>query len=306
MEKFTAPDYHYATFERRKENFMSRPSWQCSFFRGVARTVAVGLLLFAGVVAANAQTTVFSTNFDGGSIPAEISPGVAALTGVQGYAGLGPTGNQFGGSFLRSPTGNTVTLQLNGLPAHTSLNVLFLFAAIDSLDGSGTFPSGDFFDVTVDGTTFFSHSFANALESQVQSYVPPAGVELARRVDLGFSTGSVYLDSAYNLAADPVFSNIPHTASSATITFRIRGEGIQPLDDESWAMDNLVVQVAGGGPAPTATPTSTPPPTATATPPPTQTPGAGPAAVVPTLSWPMLGLLGLALAGAALFFLKRL
>jgi hypothetical protein len=186
------------------------------------------------------------------------------------------------------------------------LNALFLFAAIDSLDGTGTFPSGDFFDVSVDGGTFFSHSFANALVSQVQSYVPPAGVELARRVDLGFSgPGGPYTDSAYNLAADPVFSNIPHTASSATITFLIRGAGIQPLDDESWAMDNFIVSVAGGGPAPTATPTSTPIPTATATPPPTQTPGAGPVAVVPTLSWPMLGLLGLALAGMAIFFLRR-
>lgn len=285
---------------------MSRPSgYTLPSFPGIARTAAAAVLLFAGVIAANAQTTVFSTNFDGGTIPAEISPGTATLTPVQGYAGLGPPGNQFGGSFLRSPTANTVTVQLNGLPAHTTMNILFLFAAIDSLDGTGTFPSGDFFDVSLDGVTFFSHSFANALESQVQSYVPPAGVQLARRVDLGFSTGSFNLDSAYNLAADPVFSNIPHTASSATITFIMRGEGVQSLADESWAMDNLVVQVAGGGPAPTATPTSTPLPTATATPPPTQTPGAGPVAVVPTLSWPMLGLLGLALAGAALFFLKR-
>lgn len=292
-------------------------------FPGIAPAVTAGVLLFAGLVSGvSAQTTVFSTNFDGGSIPAQISPGTATLTGVQGYAGLGPTGNQFGGSFLRSATANTVTLQLNGLPAHTSINVLFLFAAIDSLDGTGTFPAGDFFDVSLDGTTFFSHSFANALESQIQSYVPPPGVQLARRVDLGFTTGGPYLDSAYNLAADPVFSNIPHTASSATITFLIRGEGNQSLDDESWAMDNLVVSVAGGGPTPTPTSTPTTPPTATATstqtstptPPstatatstPTQTAGPGPVAVVPTLSWPMLGLLALALATAAVVFLRRL
>jgi hypothetical protein len=270
--------------------------------RPTLRVVAIGALLFAAVVCpAAAQTTVFSTNFDGASIPSEISPGTAVLTGVQGYAGLGPTGNQFGGNFLRSPTANVVTLQLNGLPAHTSMNVLFLFAAIDSLDGTGTFPAGDFFDVSIDGVTFFSESFANATPSQIQSYVPPAGVELARHVDLGFSgPGSFFTDSAYNLAADPRFSNIPHTASSATITFVIRGEGVQSLDDESWAMDNLVVQVAGGVPAPTSTPT-TPPATTTPTPP----TGPGPAAVVPTLSGPLLGLLALALAGAAMFFLKR-
>jgi hypothetical protein len=263
---------------------------------------AAGVILFVGLVSgAGAQTTVFSTNFDGASIPPEISPGTALLTGVQGYAGLGPVGNQFGGNFLRSETANVVTLQLNGLPAHTSMNVLFLFAAIDSLDGTGTFPAGDFFDVSIDGVSFFHESFANATPSQIQSYVPPAGVELARRVDLGFSgPGGFYTDSAYNLGADPTFSNIPHSASSATIRFVIEGTGVQSLSDESWAMDNLVVQVAGGL-VPTPTPTS-PPPTPTRTP----SVGPGPAAVVPTLSWPMMGFFGLILAAAAVFFLKRL
>jgi hypothetical protein len=85
----------------------------------------------------------------------------------------------------------------------------------------------------------------------------------------------------------------------------MQGEGVQSLDDESWAMDNLVVQVAGGGPAPTATPTATATRTATATPTQPTGPG-GPTAVVPTLSGPMMGLLALALAAAAIYFLKRL
>jgi hypothetical protein len=47
----------------------------------------------------------------------EIDPGTAPamLTGVQGYAGYGVPGDQFGGNFLRSPTGNVVTLQLDNL-----------------------------------------------------------------------------------------------------------------------------------------------------------------------------------------------
>ena len=78
--------------------------------------LAAALLLAAGATTANAvPTLVFQTDFDG-ALPAEISPGTATLTGVQGYAGLGPVGNQFGGNFLRSTTGNTVTLQLSGLP----------------------------------------------------------------------------------------------------------------------------------------------------------------------------------------------
>lgn len=190
-----------------------------------------------------APIQVFSTDFNG-ALPTEITPGSATLTGVQGYAGLGPVGNQFGGNFLRSATGNTVTLSLTGLPAHDTISLEFLFAAIDSLDGTGTFPAGDFFKIVFDGVTLFSESFANALPSQIQSYVPPAGVELARHVDLGFSgPGSFFTDSAYNLGADPLFANFAHTGSTATIDFFIFGPGNQSLNDESWAMDNLRVSV---------------------------------------------------------------
>lgn len=204
---------------------------------------------FAVVMQGSAQTQViFSENFDG-VLPPEFSPGVATNTPVQGYAGLGPTGYQFGGSFLRSPTGNSVTLTLTNLPPHASLNLAMLIAAIDSLDGTGTFPSGDFFQIKVgsnaaDGVEVFRESFANALLSQIQSYVPPPGGELARHVDLGFSgPGGFYTDSAYNFAVDSRFSNLVHTASSAVISFLMEGPGVQSLDDESWAIDNLIVSV---------------------------------------------------------------
>jgi hypothetical protein len=208
--------------------------------RRLAPGLAAAALLLAGAQA-QAQT-VFATDFDG-ALPAQIAPGTATLTGVQGFAGLGPAGNTFGGSFLRSPTGQVVTLTLDGLPAHTVLSLGFLFAAIDSLDGTGSFPQGDFFTVKVDGSTVFRESFANALESQIQSYTPPAGGELVRREERGFNAGFYYLDSAYDLAIDPRLQGIAHTATTATITFEIEGPGIQSLDDESWAMDNLTVSV---------------------------------------------------------------
>jgi hypothetical protein len=202
--------------------------------------------------AMSSPVTVFTSNFEG-PLPAEITIGPnSTLEGVQGYAGLGPAGNQFGGNFLRTATGNTVTLSLTGLPAHDTISLAFLFAAIDSLDGTGTFPSGDFFRIVFDGTILFSESFANALPTQIQSYVPPPGVELARRVDLGFSgPGSFFTDSAYDFGADPTFANFAHTGSSATIEFFIFGPGNQGLADESWAMDNLTVSVTTKGtPAP--------------------------------------------------------
>lgn len=204
-------------------------------------------VLFSGT-ALSAPVVVFSTNFDGAILPSAITPGTATLTGVEGFAGLGPVGNQFGGNFLRSPTGNTVTLTLTDLPAHDTISLAFLFGAIDSLDGTGAFPAGDFFRIVFDGNTLFSESFANALPGQIQSYIPPAGVELARRVDLGFSgPGGFNTDSAYDFGADPAFANFAHTGSSATIDFFIFGPGNQSLSDESWAMDNLSVSVTTVG-----------------------------------------------------------
>jgi len=141
-----------------------------------------------------------------------------------------------------------VTLNLSNLPTHDTISLAFLFAAIDSLDGTGTFPAGDFFKIVFDGTTLFSESFANAQSSDIQSYVPPAGAELARRVNLGFTgPGSFFTDSAYNLGADPRFANFAHTGSTAKIEFFIFGPGNQSLDDESWAMDNLSVSVTTNG-----------------------------------------------------------
>ena len=209
------------------------------------KAIAAFYLAASSFAVTAAPTIVFQSDFNG-ALPGAISPGTALLTDVQGYAGLGPVGNQFSGNFLRSATGNTVTFSLSGLPSHDTISLEFLFAAIDSLDGTGTFPAGDFFKIVFDGTTLFSESFANAVPSQIQSYVPPTGVELARRVDLGFTPGggsSFYSDSAYNLGADPRFANFAHTASTVKIEFFMFGEGNQSLDDESWAMDNLTVSV---------------------------------------------------------------
>ncbi len=184
---------------------------------------------------------VFSSDFET-TVPAEITPGTAALTPSQDFAPLGPVGNKFGAMFLRSPTGNTVKLTVANLGPHTTVSLKMLFAAIDSLDGTGSFPAGDFLRIDLDGKTIFRHSFANAEASQVQDYVSPPGVELARRVDLGFQgPGGFYTDSAYDLGLDPKLQNLPHTAATAVVEITLEGGGVQTLDDESWAIDNLRV-----------------------------------------------------------------
>jgi hypothetical protein len=173
-------------------------------------------------------------------IPPTIAVGAGELVPSQGFEPLG-----FGPTFLRSPTGNTITVTLAGLPPHSKLTLGFLFAAIDSLDGTGAFPAGDFMRIDLDGTTIFRESFANALPSQIQSYVPPPGGELARHVDLGFGgPGGNFTDSAYDMSIDPRFHDLVHTAPTATLVFTLEGDGVQPLADESWAIDNLRVTVA--------------------------------------------------------------
>lgn len=205
----------------------------------LTRSLTTGFIVSALCGLAQAQTTVFSNDFET-PLPAAIGAGTGAITGVQGFSAYG-----FNGAFLRSATGNVVTLTLDNLPAHTAINVDFLFAAIDSLDGTGSvFPEGDFFNVALDGTTMFRESFANALASQTQSYMPSSpDLELVRMTQVGFASGFYYSDSAYNLGADSRFGDWAHTASSAVITFQIEGAGIQELNDETWAMDQLVVSI---------------------------------------------------------------
>lgn len=187
------------------------------------------------------EAVVVSFDFEA-ALPAFIDGGACALTPSQGYEPLGVEGNRFGPTFIRCQTGQVVAVTLTDLPAHTSVSVDFLFAAIDSLDGEGTFPAGDFFRVDVDGIPVFRESFANAIESQVQTYVPAVPeIVLARRVDLGFAVGGFYFDSAYDMSIEPRFDRIAHTDPTLTLTFQLEGEGVQSLDDESWAIDNLRV-----------------------------------------------------------------
>jgi hypothetical protein len=216
-------------------------------FRLMSVFVVLAMLFsFANVSTALAgPVAVFSGYFDSG-VPSEFS-GITTTEGVQGYDGLGTGSNVFGGNFLRNsnvPEAKT-TLTLTGLPPHTSISIGFLLAIIDSWDGaSGTcFATGDRFNVSVDGTTIFSEAFENST-CGVQTYIPPVGVELARRANLGFNTGATYYgDSAYDMYKDSAFQNISHTSSTLTVEWFTSGGGWQGGTDESWAIDNVVVLV---------------------------------------------------------------
>jgi len=191
---------------------------------------------------------VYYNDFDGEAIAApEVTATLAGITStepVQDYDAYG-----FGGDFLRNDTGGyasggdmgtpglTTTLTLTGLPPHTSIDINFLLAIIDSWDGGG--PEGcchpDILTVTVDGNTIFSESFGYINPS----FVPTSGVLLALDTPLGFNPE--FGDSAYNMGLNPAFDNIPHSASTLTIEWFARGDGWQGDYDESWAIDDVEI-----------------------------------------------------------------
>jgi len=207
-------------------------------------------LISASVVAITAGSAmsqqVFFNDFNTGT-PAEIG-GFINNAGVQGFNGLGNLGNTFSGNFLyNDSTGNpaaATTLTMTNLPSHTSISIGFLLAIIDSWDSTNGAPSPDFFNVTVDSVSVFQATFA--IQSGSANYNPPIngdiGNGLASRGFSGFN------DRAYDMSLESSLQNIPHTASSVTISFFASGNGWQGGGDESWGIDNLNVGVI---PAPT-------------------------------------------------------
>ncbi len=215
------------------------------------------LLLCAGAALSatvSAQSTVvYTQNFDGVLGP-EWS-GVRTVESVQGFEGKGSAGNYFSGNLLRNASvGLASRLTLTNLPPHRSVNVGFLFAAIDSWDGTGHTDGSqtyleDYFTVTLDGVTIFNQSFANM--AGVGTYNPPVGGLIAGALNPGTGGGRDYgwsgwVDSAYNLHLEPTLKNIPHTASTMVLEFKATGRGWQGLADESWGIDGVVIETGGG------------------------------------------------------------
>lgn len=221
---------------------------------------AAALFLLAPSPSPANGSQVYFNDFDGGLT---VAPGVTGTLGgitstesVQGYAGLGTGSNTFGGDFLRNTTGgyasiggqigtpgSPTTLTLSGLPPHTSIDLNFLLAIIDSWDGSD--PGGctichpDILTIAVDGNTAFSESFG----FNGPTFVPPPGVLLTEFIPLGFNPD--FGDAAYDMGLNLTFDDIPHSANSLIIEWVASGEGWQGGDDESWALDNVEVVLHG-------------------------------------------------------------
>lgn len=202
-----------------------------------------------------ATTIVLNADFENG-VPPEFS-GVTTIESVQGYAGIGTGANVFGGNFLRNKSAlvgatnaaSKTTLTLNNLPPHTSIDLSFLLATIDSWDGYNLCVNSgpDVFNVQVDDVIVFKRTFNNSDcngtdESGPLGFVLDAGVALARYVNLGFNSADpVFLDSAYDMGRQNQFRKIPHTSDKLTISWFASSPSWQAGEDESWAIDNVKV-----------------------------------------------------------------
>ena len=200
------------------------------------------ILVLVAVVAmlpatAPASIVVFFETFDG--VVSNKLSGVTTTEGTQGFAAYG-----FGGNFLRNTTtGNPAQktiLTLTGLPAHDKIDINVQFAAIDSWDSTNGTITPDYFNVTVDGVLVFQPTFNNA--SGTVNY-PTGLLNGPNPTQLGFNL--TWGDRAYDWGPSfcPELHNIAHTASTLTIEFFASGAGWQGGNDESWAIDGLMVMV---------------------------------------------------------------
>ena len=201
---------------------------------GNASTATITAIVLAGPTLPG--TTVYAEDFEGDGPP----PGWSDPTTDTAPA----TGARFLGQF----TNGAVTLSLDGLPAHDEVVVSFDLYALKTLDGNGD-PNGgpelgpDFWSFAVGGSTVLQTTFSGycGRQSYPQSYVAEyEGCAGASAVNtLGFEAyddPDLALDAVY-----PLSFRVPHTGGTLALTFA--GADLQPVEDESWGLDNVRVSV---------------------------------------------------------------
>ena len=147
-------------------------------------TTWVVILLTAGLSGISKAEQIFFSDFDGRPLrPFRVAAGISGE-----WARLPDVHSRpiplFSEQYLLGSLAEAATLKLEGLPQHSSIDLDFLFAALDSWDGStieGGRAAPDFFNVSVDGELVFSETFDFALIDD-QSFRPEPHV-LAYRVE---------------------------------------------------------------------------------------------------------------------------
>lgn len=217
-----------------------------SRIRRFTMLIAVLALLAGSGVPADA-VVVYSNDFQGGVTTDWISSGNPIQ--IQSTPLPGDGSRKFLGQF-----GNdTVSLTLGTLPPHTWRTVTFDLYVIRTWDGANSSNSQigpDVFDLSLGSgenlihTTFSNITWVGGDPLYDQNYpngypgaTNPPRTGASEMHTLGYIWATnIGIDSVYHLS----FSG-PHSASS--VVFNFTGSGLQVLDDESWGLDNVRVEV---------------------------------------------------------------
>ncbi len=212
-------------------------------------------LLLASVPLLKGDELLFSDDFDDNDFKAvgissvytggnQTTAGqTGGITDSQGFDAL----PSFGGDFWRVTTENDIfELRIENIAAHTNVSVAFSLAMMDSWDGGNSTYGSDIFNFEItDGST----SLVGLSETYSGGNAPSQGVVAteADRVQLGFNNGSQvwWNDDAYRLE----FNNLAHSSDTLVLRFWASsggsGAGFQGGNDESFAIDNIVINYDG-------------------------------------------------------------
>ncbi len=175
----------------------------------------------------------------------DFTSGADAAWSVQ-QMGTTPSGQRYLGPFDNA----SVQLTLDELQPHQSVRVEFDLYIMRTWDGNNDTKPGngpDIVTVSIDGIIQIRTTFSNVngLADHMQAYPDsypggshPAGTGASGINTLGYVPGSSHHngDSTYRLVFD-----IPHTAGS--VRFEVRAQGLSPIPDEFWGVDNVRVSV---------------------------------------------------------------
>ena len=196
--------------------------------RSLLAPSAIALAVFS--VPASA-VTVYSQDFES-TVPAEFSGGGS----VQGAGGLSAFG--FGKQHWRNDGTSATILALSGLATHTTVTLTFNLAMWDSID-----LNGDRFTISINGNTVYDTStdFGNFFPADNIGHGP--GTDIT-----GPFTGFQTPDFGYNVVFrdSARFVTFVVNDSSSALDIRWQFPNSQGGGDESFGVDNIVVQTNAG------------------------------------------------------------
>jgi hypothetical protein len=199
------------------------------------------VLSFVGCSAALADGAVVYSNDFEGAVGSEWSSTATDVTPVGSRRFLGQFGNTL------------TTLSLTNLPGHDTVTLSFDLYLIRSWDGNNTTFGPDrwgcgFADNVqgVNGTALLDTTFSQFADTNYPQAYPAAfnsgtnnaaGTGAAETGTLGYTYSNSFGDTVYALSF-----TFPHSDSS--IYFGFLADGLQDLNDESWGLDNVRVEVS--------------------------------------------------------------